>query len=70
MTLWIWAGNDINFSIAAGLIRLYNIHVLGAGAEMPDPNSSARVGSNEPGSVMWLAPMQLKIPCSHSEKSH
>ena len=40
------------------------------GTEMPGLNHSTRVGSNEYGSIMWLATGQLRTPSSKLEKSH
>ena len=70
MTMWILAGNGINFSIAAGLIRLYSIHVPGWLQKWLNLITAPGSVSNEPGSVTWLATKYLKTVSwrNHTEK--
>ena len=51
MTVWILARKDINFSMAAGLIRFYSIRVPGWVLKCLNLITAPGSVSNQPGSV-------------------
>ena len=58
----------ISISMSSLLIIIASVYRVGAA--MSELNCSTRVGSNQPGSVMWVSARQLKKPWSQLAKSY